>query len=85
MSRRVTGSAQNRLTVLRWSAWASGHRQSAVRAWVSWIQQTSDRAVCKIVCVPTESLTTLHTQDAYRHVPGRIFGRMGTSGRGFTA
>lgn len=44
---------------------------------VSWILQTSGRAVHKIVCIPAESLTPLETPDTYRRVPRRIFGNDG--------
>jgi hypothetical protein len=57
--------------------WDRHERDGSWWAWVSWIQQTSDRAVHKIVCVPTQSLTPLETPDAYREVPRRIFGNDG--------
>ena len=46
-------------------------------AWVSWIQETSNRPVHKLVCVRAESLTPLETSDAYRQVPRRILGNDG--------
>jgi hypothetical protein len=54
--------------------WDRHERDGSWRAWVSWIQQTSSRAVHKIVCVPGGSLTQLEAPDAYRDVPRRIFG-----------
>jgi hypothetical protein len=54
--------------------WERHERDGSWWAWVSWIQQTSDYAIHKIVCVPAESLTPLETPEAYRQVPRRIFG-----------
>jgi hypothetical protein len=57
--------------------WERHERDGSWWAWVSWIQQTSDCAVHKVVCVAAESLTPLETPDANRQVPRRIFGDEG--------
>jgi hypothetical protein len=57
--------------------WERHERDGSWWAWVSWIQQTGDRAAHKIVCVQAESLTPLEAPDAYRQAPRRIFGNDG--------
>jgi hypothetical protein len=57
--------------------WERHERDGSWWAWVSWVRETGDPPVHKLVCVPARYLTQLETPAAYRHVPRRILGRDG--------
>jgi hypothetical protein len=58
-------------------AWEMHERDSSWWAWVSWVQQSGDRTVHKIVDVRASSLRPVDEADAYSAVPRRVVGSDG--------
>jgi hypothetical protein len=55
-------------------AWERHERDGSWWAWVSWIQQSGDKRLHKVVQVRAGSLRPLEPPEAYKDVPRRVLG-----------
>ena len=60
-------------------AWERHERDGSWWAWVSWVQESSDRLNHKVVQVRAGSLRPLEPPGAYKDVPRRVLGQDGHS------
>jgi hypothetical protein len=61
-------------------AWERHERDGSWWAWVSWVQESGDRRLHKVVQVRAGSVRPLEPPEAYREVPRRVLGPLRAHG-----